>query len=114
MVLAFWLGGGPILIYVLLQVSAIIYKFAPPHWVTKYAPGYSEQAFEKVTLGMSPDEVEKITGKPLSVLYYPSGTEMWSYSYSRKRSIWIARWNWRGVFLSNHVVVKVEKALLFD
>lgn len=65
---------------------AIMSRMAPKDPFTTYARGYSEARFNTLTLGMSPDAVEAVMGKPLERGPWtkdPSGNtiaEMWYYS----------------------------------
>ena len=53
------------------------------HFETVYAPGYSESQFRRVRIGMTPNEVESILGRPIrkdSTSRRWSPCENWIYS----------------------------------
>ena len=49
---------------------------------TTYAPGYTEEAFKKITIGMSQDTVLELLGEPLNKTRWENGSETWRYSKS--------------------------------
>lgn len=50
---------------------------------TEYAPGYSDQAFRKVRIGMTAREVIATLGPPLDKANLSGGREVWRWSRSR-------------------------------
>jgi hypothetical protein len=52
------------------------------HEDTFYAPGYSDAAFRRVTIGMTEGEVTALLGRPLGTRQLPSGEASWSFTRS--------------------------------
>lgn len=52
---------------------------------TIYAPGYSEDAFDRITTGMSTGEVERLLGAPLEIQAATPG-EAWLYQESKSQA----------------------------
>jgi hypothetical protein len=50
------------------------------HFWTVYAPGYSESQFRRVRIGMTPNEVESIVGRPIRKDSTSSWAPCWIYS----------------------------------
>lgn len=53
--------------------------------VTYYAPGYSDWGFRQVKIGMSPQDVHKLLGDPLSE-YLVKETNFTGWKYSGRRT----------------------------
>lgn len=48
---------------------------------TVYSKNYSDNAFRKITIGMTKEEVEQLLGEPLFIGKFPeSSLEIWDYS----------------------------------
>ena len=56
------------------------YCYFYPAIDTRFALGFSEQAFNRVVAGMSKVEVEAALGKPLSMATNKSGLEEWAFT----------------------------------
>lgn len=59
------------------------YCFFYPSIDTRFAPGYSEQAFSQIKTGMTIQAVQQQLGQPLHVQQHAKG-ELWSYTQDGK------------------------------
>ena len=59
------------------------YCFFYPGIDTQYAPGFSEQAFSQVTIGMTAEAVQQKLGVPLYVQHHANG-DSWCYTLDGK------------------------------
>ena len=59
------------------------YCFFYPGIDTKYAPGFSEQAFSEVATGMTAEAVQQKLGAPLSIQHHSKG-DLWFYTLDAK------------------------------
>lgn len=80
---------------------------------TVFARGYSEEAFDRVYVGMRSAEVLRSLGPPLSSETTPNGTIEWWYTED-KAGVFDFAWLGRTVTLSNDVVISKEKHVYFD
>jgi hypothetical protein len=52
---------------------------------TEYAPGYREEVFSKVALGVTEAEVARLLGPPLQTKQFSDGTTCWYYTRHGER-----------------------------
>ncbi len=83
---------------------------------TRYAPGYSEGAFDQLAPGDSAEAVRRALGEPLSVVADRSrqGREVWWYTADGKCSWWDFAWLGRNVTIERGRVVSVGKQIWYD
>jgi hypothetical protein len=113
---------------------AVLFSLAYPR--TKYAFDYAEAKFNRIVPGMSERQVRQLVGRPLETRerggrvctigywpsaddpglawLYPSREETWSYTVDMKGGPLDQGYRVRTVCLSNDVVVRVEKALVWQ
>ena len=103
-------------LFVLLLLSGYSegYCFFWPKIDTVYADGYSEEAFSKLTVGMSRSEAESIMCPPLGVGTNKSGLVRISYTKDGAAPFGDFAWFGRGLEISNGVVTRVVKTMYMD
>lgn len=86
------------------------------HWVisshsisTRDAPGFSEESFLKVRVGMPIEEVGKLLGKPLSISSTKTNTQEWSYTAPKEPFPDWGTWDVRALIVSNNHVAEIIK-----
>jgi outer membrane protein assembly factor BamE (lipoprotein component of BamABCDE complex) len=90
------------------------YCFFYPSIDTTFADTFSEIAFCEIHPGMTKDDVQKLLGKPLSIVGNPDGTETWWYS--RDGRCWFGDFAWlgRSVLFTNSDVVRIDAKVYED
>lgn len=71
------------------------YFFLAPAIDTRFAPGYSEQAFQAIQPGMTQAQVIELLGPPLNA--NPLRDQSWSYSEDGAFGLWDFAWLGRSV-----------------
>jgi len=98
-----------------LAVSGIIegYCLVWPSIGTRFAPGFSEENFDRVTRGMTPTEVNALLGVPLDTRGRRN-QETWSYSSdsSARGGDWA--WLAREVVFDDRRVVETTRRIYYD
>jgi hypothetical protein len=78
---------------------------------TEYSKDYSEDAFRRVSIGMTMDEVAQVAGKPLEEYLVPhSGQTGWRYT----RSVRDGNYRVRVVLFHDGRVVKIKREFYLD
>jgi hypothetical protein len=88
--------------------------FFDPNIDTRYAPGYNEAAFNQVTIGMTPQSVEQLAGKPLIISTETDSTQVWAYSTDGKAPFGDWAWMCRTVVFRNGKVAEVLHMTAYD
>jgi outer membrane protein assembly factor BamE (lipoprotein component of BamABCDE complex) len=101
-------GLTPILVFAVwgyahLEAYCVFY----PGIDTRYAPGFSEQAFARLSPGMTTDMVEHTMGKPLFAATYRGGSSEWFYTDDGKCGWGDWAWLKRTVRFENGRVVEL-------
>lgn len=93
------------------------YCFFYPSIDTRFAPGYSESYFNRITIGMTKLEVEQKLGRPLhigSVFVNGGGDELWYYTLDGKCKWGDWAWLKRVIRFSDGRIVEVENRIAYD
>lgn len=69
-------------------------------------PGYSEQAFQQIQIGMTKEEVFRRLGPPLNNV----NDFVWSYTEDNAFAVWDFAWLMREIVFDEHGRVKVKRA----
>lgn len=82
-------------LFVAANYPLFVEVYFPPYPAvdTRFAPGYSEAAFQRLEVGMTRDEVLDRIGRPLNSLADP----YWVYSEDGACALWDFAWLVRGV-----------------
>lgn len=87
------------------------YFFPYPAIDTRFAPGYSEQAFQQIQVGMTKEEVWKRLGPPLNGVDEP----VWIYSEDNAFAFWDFAWLVREIYFDEHGRVdRKESGVAYD
>ena len=81
---------------------------------TVYAPGYSEEDFGKIDIGMTMDEVDSIMCVPLDVYTYQDGKVHVFYTADGKCRFGDFAWLGRSLILSNNQVIAIQSRIYYD
>ena len=104
-----WVLGTLILAAVLyVTIGGESYFYLYPAIDTRFAPGYSETAFEKVKVGMTKDEVLSLLGPPFD----PGTVGQNRWHYSQDGACFWADWAWLSravLFKDDRVVEKIAR-----
>lgn len=123
---ALWAFGLPVLIlgtpFVLFLVGFLGLSeiLSIDRFSTKKAPGFSETKFAAAKIGMRSNEVVALLGLPMmqSPKWVPpeakewTGVEEWSYTSPNEIVNGMGCWNFRGLMLSNGIVVDIKKHIV--
>ena len=90
------------------------YCFFCPSIDTVYAPGYSEEDFNRIQVNMTMDEVSNIMCAPLINYTYPNGKIHVSYTEDGKCKFGDFAWFGRSIWVSNGIVVNVDSRIYYD
>src|SRR6185295_17995773 len=90
-----------------------LYCFFYPSIETKYAPGFSEKRFHRISAGMTTNEVEVTLGKPIHILPL-NGLELWEYTSERSLPFVDFAWLRREITISNGIVLAVDSSIAHD
>lgn len=106
-VLIFLIGGFPL---------SEGYNPVKPGADTKFSKDYSEDNFNKITVGMDSTEVFKLLGEPLGKLpRYASFKPLWYYSVNKESEAGDFAWLKRAVvFGRNGKVREVQKSVRYE
>jgi hypothetical protein len=109
-------SGVLAVLFVVLMLSGYSegYCYFWPSIDTEYAEGYSEDDFEKITVGMSRTDAEAIMCAPLGVGTNKSGLVRTSYTCDGAAPFGDFAWFARGLEISNGVVTRVVKRMYMD
>ena len=90
------------------------YCYLYPSIDTKFAVGYTERAFNGVSLGMSSTQVETSLSRPLFMTTNINGTVEWDYSCDGK--CWWGDFAWLGrvIVFSNATVIAIQREVFYD
>ena len=96
----------PILIIVLIWGCDMVVSI---HAIsTREAPGFSEEKFRLIEVGMTARDVIAVLGRPLSEEPKPPGLVEWWYTEPKEPLDGWGTWDARIILFSNRVVVKIE------
>ncbi|HWY10202.1 MAG TPA: hypothetical protein VN026_02700 [Bacteroidia bacterium] len=106
-IIMFFIGGFPL---------SEGYNPVKPAADTKFSPNYSEENFNKVTVGMDTTELVKLIGEPLGKLpNHASFKPMWFYSVNKENPSGDFAWLKRGILIGrNGKVREVQKSVLYE
>lgn len=93
------------------------YCFFHPAIDTQFAPGFSEQAFSQVAIGMTMQVVQQKLGVPLSVQTYAENGEkgeIWAYTLDGKCKWGDWAWLRRQIDFRSGKVVEVINRVSYD
>jgi hypothetical protein len=92
------------------------YNPIKPDIDTRFGPNYSEDNFNKITVGMDTTEVLKLIGPPLEKLpTYAPFKPMWAYSGDGKCKWQNFGWLARGIVVGpNGKVKEIKKSVRYD
>ena len=93
------------------------YCHLKPDIGTNFSKGYSEEKFDRITVGMSSAGVKQLLGDPLwNVKVDKNGLEWeWGYSQDKPTSgMFDFAWLVRSIRVSNDVVVAINKTVAYD
>ena len=109
-----WGLGLLLVLFVLFVLSGVGegYCYFYPSIGTRFAPGFSEEAFSKVQPGMSCTQVSNLLGAPL-IITETGNVDNWYYSLDKASGPDFA-WLVRIVESTNGVVVGLVKRVAFD
>lgn len=89
------------------------YNPVKPAIDTQFGPGYSEENFNKITVGTDTSEVIKLIGHPIGVI--GSSTRLWYYSTDGNCKWMNFAWLARGLVIDHNGKVKViQKSIRYD
>jgi hypothetical protein len=91
-----------------------VYCYFYPAIDTKFSPGFSEKAFDRISQGMSPSEVRSNLGQPLLVFTNKSNLEEWLFTDDGKCSWGDFAWLWRSIVFSNQSVISITREVRYD
>jgi len=103
-------------LFVLLFLSGYPegYCYFWPKIDTRYADGYSEEDFNRLTVGMTRDEAETIMCSPLGIETNKSGLVRIFYTSDGAAPFGDFAWFGRGLEISNGVVTRVVNTMYMD
>lgn len=106
-VIIFLIGGFPL---------SEGYNPVKPEVGTKFSVNYSEENFNKITVGMDSSEVFKIMGEPLGKLpNHAPVKRLWYYSVDKKSDWADFAWLKRAiVYGSNGKVKEIQKSIRYE
>jgi hypothetical protein len=81
---------------------------------TKYAAGYSEAQFDKITVGMTWDDANRLMCPPLGIETNRNGQMRVFYTSDGHAPFGDFAWFGRGLEISNGVITKVVKTMYYD
>ena len=90
------------------------YCYFCPSIDTRYADGYSEEAFSRLTVGMTRAEAEAVMCSPLGAETSKSGLVRIFYTSDGAAPFGDFAWFGRGLEISNGVVTRVVKTMYVD
>jgi len=90
------------------------YCFFYPSIDTRFALEFSQEKFDKVSVGMDPKNVIQLTGQPISIWKDESGASVWYYSEDGDAPFGDFAWLVRTVIFRNDKVEKVIKRIAYD
>ena len=104
------------ILFALLMLSGLSegYCFFYPSIDTKYADGFSEKDFSRLTVGMTPPEVDQIMCAPLYNWTNNNGLVQIFWTGDGNAPFGDFAWFGRGVEVSNGVVVRVVNQIYYD
>lgn len=94
------------LLILVVAVGPEGYFFPYPAIDTRFAPGYSEQAFQQIQIGMTKEEVLQRLGPPLNNV----GDFVWIYAEDNAFAVWDFAWLMREIAFDEHGRVKAKRA----
>ena len=107
--------AGVLLLFLLWGFSHSEAYFNPyPTIDTRFSKAFTEAKFERITPGMSEDELTQLMGKPLTKEDREGGLSIWSYSSDGKCLWGDFAWMGRSVTCKDGKVVRMEKAVFYD
>lgn len=114
-----WFLIIPIIVIVGVFLNAFrrmeAYCFFYPSIDTQYAPGFSEEKFLAIRVGDTAESVEKSLGLPLSRRADQGGIVVWKYTSDGKFAPFgDFAWLYRALTMSNGLVIKIEKEILYN
>ncbi len=92
------------------------YNPVKPEAGTKFSANYSEDNFNKITVGMDSTEVLKLIGEPMGKLpNYAAFKPLWCYSADKKNSHSDFAWLKRAIYFGrNGKVREVQKSVKYE
>lgn len=114
------LAASPLCLFTLWASCHLeCYCFFWPGIDTRFAPGYSESAFDSLTVGMRADDVQKKLGPPLFIHTNRDGEIQWGYTADGKcivgeRKLADFAWLGREITFRDGRVVQVFKHVYED
>ena len=107
-----------ILTLLLLHSNFEAFCFIYPGIYTRYAPGYSDQAWGQVSTGMTVQAIQQLLGEPLNI-QRKERSEIWSYTLDGKcgwrgRKLADYAWLCRQVQIDEGRVARVESSIRYD
>ena len=104
------------ILFVLLLLSGNFegYCYFYPSIDTRYADGYSEEEFSRLTVGMTRPEVDRIMCPPLYTWTNKTGLLQVYWTGDGKAPVGDFAWFGRGVEMSNGVVTRVINQIYYD
>jgi hypothetical protein len=105
-----------LVVMLVLLMGSLEQEFLLDPWIdTRLAPGFSEDAFQQIELGMTGDEVQAILGEPLEIGYWGEGSiEEWYYTQDGACWFWDFAWKCRSVKVCGNRVGEVKSATHYD
>ncbi len=94
------------LLILVVAVGPEGYFFPYPAIDTRFAPGYSEQAFQQIQIGMTKEEVLQRLGPSLNNV----GDFVWIYAEDNAFAVWDFAWLMREIAFDEHGRVKAKRA----
>lgn len=88
--------------------------FFNPAIDTKFGPGYSEEAFSRITVGMPKTSVRGALGAPLTTFTNINGDEEWLYTDDGKCYWGDFAWLWRSVVFRDDSVISVNGSIRYN
>ena len=106
-IIMFFIGGFPL---------SEGYNPIKPAADTKFSTNYSEENFNKITVGMDTTELMKLVGEPLGKLpNHASFKPMWCYSVNKESKSGDFAWLKRGILIGrNGKVREIQKSVLYE
>jgi hypothetical protein len=104
------------ILFALLMLSGLSegYCYFYPSIDTRYADGYSETDFSRLTVGMTRQEVDQIMCPPLYTWTNTTGLLQVYWTGDGKAPFGDFAWFGRGVEVSNGVVIRVVNQIYYD
>jgi outer membrane protein assembly factor BamE (lipoprotein component of BamABCDE complex) len=108
-----WVVFANVFLVFIMSLWSESYFWPYPSIDTKYAPGFSEEKFGQIKVGMSQDEVFALLGKPLGVQPFSEGTRFF-YSEDGAAPIGDFAWLGRLIDVKDGKVTKIIKQVFYD